>query len=106
MTRLWRSNLRLFQRSLCVLPVDHAEGDALWFGGEGPADGGAGGAHADGDDAVAAGLDEELPGTFSKPRDVVHREGRGESAGQETVQRRTSSDMQTCSCQSRLTEIK
>lgn len=83
-TRMLVSNLCLLQWSLWVGPVDHTEGDALGFGGEGPWDGGTGGAHADGDDAVAAGLDEELPGAFSKAGDVVQGEGSGESAAQET----------------------
>lgn len=59
-------DLGLLQRSVCALPVDHAEGDALGLGGERPADGGTRGAHADGDGAVTAGLDEQLPGAVAE----------------------------------------
>lgn len=72
----------LLQRRLGALPVHHAEGDALGLGGEGPGDGGARPAHADGDGAVAAGLDEELPGAVAERRDVVHREADGDAAAQ------------------------
>lgn len=61
------SHLGLSHRSLCALPVDHTEGNALWFRGEGPGDSGTRGVHDDADDAVTAGLDEELPGVGPKP---------------------------------------
>lgn len=60
-------DLRLLQRGVCALSVDHAEGDALGFGGERPADGGTRRAHVDGDGAVTAGLDEKLPGVVTEP---------------------------------------
>ena len=68
------SHFSLLQWSLCTLPVDHAEGDALRFRGKCPGDGGAGTAHGDGDGAVTAGLDEKLSGAVPKPGDVIHRE--------------------------------
>lgn len=61
------SHLCLLQWSLCALPVDHAEGDALWFRSESPADGGTRTVHGDGDGAVTAGLDEELLGSVPEP---------------------------------------
>lgn len=61
------SHLGLLQRSLCALPVDHAEGDALRLRGERPGDRGTRSAHGDGDGAVTAGLDEELSGAVPKP---------------------------------------
>lgn len=60
-------HLGLLQRSLCTLPVDHAEGDALRFRGKRPGDGRTWTAHGDGDGAVTAGLDEELSGAVPKP---------------------------------------
>ena len=61
------SHLGLLQRRLCALPVDHTEGDALGFRGEGPGNSGSRTAHGDGDGTVTAGLDEELSGAFPKP---------------------------------------
>lgn len=55
------SHLGLLQRGVWALPVDHAEGDALGLRRERPGDGGPRGGHADGEGAVAAGLDEKLP---------------------------------------------
>lgn len=55
------SHFGLLQRSVCALPVDHAEGDALGIRRERPGDGGPGRVHDDGEGAVTAGLDEELP---------------------------------------------
>lgn len=70
----WDQDLSLLQWSLCTLPIDHAEGDALRFRGKCPGDGGARTAHGDGDGAVTAGLDEKLSGAVPKPGDVIHRE--------------------------------
>lgn len=67
------SHLSLLQWSLCTLPVDHTEGDALRFRGKCPGDGRARSAHGDRDGAVTAGLDEKLSGAVPKPRDVIHR---------------------------------
>lgn len=76
------SHLGLLQWSLCALPVDHTEGDALRFGGERPGDGRTRLAHDDGDGAVTAGLDEELSGAVSKSGDVIHREASREPTAQ------------------------
>lgn len=67
-------HLSLLQWSLCALPVDHTEGDALRFRGKCPGDGGARTAHGDGDGAVTAGLNEKLSGAVPKPGDVIHCE--------------------------------
>lgn len=56
----------MLQQGVCALSVEHAEGDALGFRGEGPADGGTRGAHVDGDGAVTAGFDEKLTGAVTK----------------------------------------
>lgn len=61
------SHLGLFHRSVCTLPVDHAEGDALRFRGECPGDSGTRSTQGDGDGAVTAGLDEKLSGDVPKP---------------------------------------
>lgn len=61
------SHLGLFHRSVCTLPVDHTEGDALRFRGERPGDSGTRTAHGDGDGAVTARLDEKLSGAVPKP---------------------------------------
>lgn len=58
--------LGLLQRSLCALPINYTERDALWFRGEGPGHGGSSRSHSNGDDAVTARLDEELPRAFPK----------------------------------------
>lgn len=55
------SHFGLLQRSVCALPVDHAEGDALGLRRERPGDGGPRCVHGDRDGAVTAGLDEKLP---------------------------------------------
>ena len=68
-----------------VLAVHHAEGDALGLGGEHPGDGGPvlgpHRAHRDGDHAVAAGADEQLPGRRPEARDVLQGVGGREPAG-------------------------
>lgn len=74
------SHLGLFQWSLSALPVDHTEGDALWFRCEGPGHGRTTVAHGDGDGAVIAGFDEELSGAVAKRCDVIHREVHREPA--------------------------
>lgn len=68
------SHFGLLQRRVRALPVDHAEGDALGLRRERPGDGGPGCVHHDGDGAVAAGLDEQLPAAVLQARDVIHRE--------------------------------
>lgn len=68
------SHFGLLQRRVRALPVDHAEGDALGLRRERPGDGGPGRVHHDGDGAVTAGLDEQLPAAVLQARDVIHRE--------------------------------
>lgn len=80
------SYLGLLKWSLCALPVDHTEGDALWFRGEGPGHSGARTAHGDGDGAVTARFDEELSGAVTKRRDVIYREAHREPAAHGTKQ--------------------
>lgn len=80
------SDLGLLQWDLCVLSVDHTEGDALGLGGEHPGDGGTRVAHGDGDGAVTAGLDEELSGVVPEPCDVIHRKGDREPRTEDTNQ--------------------
>lgn len=76
------SHLGLLQWGLCIRPVDHTEGDPLWFWGKSPGDSGARRVHDDGDDAVTAGLDEKLSGAVPKPQDVIHREWDRQPAAQ------------------------
>lgn len=73
--------LWVFHLNFLRLPVNDAERDALWLRGEDPADGRAAVAHGNRDGAVAAGLDEELPGTVPELSDVVQaeRDGHAES---------------------------
>ena len=67
--------LGLLQGDVSAVSIHHAEGDALGLGGKHPADSGTGVANGDGDDAVAAGLDEELPELVSKLGDLINTEG-------------------------------
>lgn len=67
-------HLGLLQWCLCTLPVDRTEGNALRFRGKCPQNTGSRAAHADGDDAVAAGLDEQFSGAVPKPWDVIYCE--------------------------------
>lgn len=80
------SHLGLFQWNLGALPVDHTEGDALWFRCEGPGHSRTRIAHGDGDGAVTAGFDEELSGAVAKRCDVIHREVHREPAACGTKQ--------------------
>lgn len=74
------SHLGLFQWCLWVFPVDHTEGNALWFRGESPGNSGTRADHGEAEGAVTAGLYEKFLGAVPKLTDVTDRKGDGETA--------------------------
>lgn len=64
-------HLGLLLRCVRGFPVDDAKADALWLGRENPADSVAVLVYGDGDDAVTAGLDEELARGVAEPLDLI-----------------------------------
>lgn len=77
--------LGLFWRRIQVLSVDHAEGDALGFGGEDPADHKTRMCSSYENDTVTAGPDEELSGLIAKLNHVLHTERHRQPVKQNTM---------------------
>lgn len=68
------NHLGLLHLNVTRLAVNHAERDTPGLRGEHPADGGPTVSNSDSDDAVTTGLDEELPATITKLRNIIRAE--------------------------------